>query len=168
MNPGLDSLDEMVRQLWPRYKDSVQPMWDTQLHRYSVDEIRAALWRHKADYPDDSKPTWKTIYSMLLGGKTGSGKSNLQLLLDSMRREIATDERWQKHPQARRWSDSQVFENHIEANVRPILRNIDGSAKDDPDGRRAKSAAQTRESFVNPYVRDLKERGEQIPAWLVR
>jgi hypothetical protein len=167
MNPGLDSLDEMVRQLWPRYKDSVQPMWDTRLHGYSIDEIRTALWRHKADYPDDSKPTWKTIYTMLSGGKTGAGKSDLQLLLDGIRREIAKDPRWQKHPTARRWSDSEVFENHVEANTRPILRRMDGTAEDDPEGRLARLAATERTNIVSRYVRDLEERGDSVPAWLV-
>lgn len=168
MNPGFDSLDEMVRQFWPTYKASVQPMWDTRLHRHSVEELRTALWRHKADYPDDTKPTWKTIYAMLAGGKTGSGKSDVQILLDGIRKAIATEDRWQKYPAARRWSDSEVFENHVDANTVPILRNMDGSACEDPDGRLAKLAAWTRMAIVEPLIRDLKERGDQVPAWLVR
>ena len=170
MNPGLDSLDAIVRQLWPRYKDGVQPMWDTQLHRYPIDELRTVLWRYRADHPDDTKPVWRTIYAMLAGGKDGttSGKSDLQLLLDSVRRAIATDPAWQKYPAARSWSDSEVFENHIEANVRPVLRKVDGEAKDDPGGRLAKLAANEREWTVTRYIRDLQERGEAIPQWLVR
>lgn len=167
MNPGLDSLDAMVRELWPRYKASIQPMWDTRLRQYPSDKLSETLRKYRADHPDDTKPVWRTIYALLAGGNTGPGKSDLQLLLDSIRRAIATEDRWQKHPQARRWSDSEVFENHIEANVRPILRNIDGSAKDDPDGRRARSAAKEREMIVSRYARDLEQRGEQVPAWLV-
>lgn len=168
MNPGLDSLDAMVRQLWPRYKASVQPMWDTRLHRYATDELRAALWRHRSDYPDDTKPNWRTIYALLAGGNAGPGKSDLQILLGSIRRAIASEDRWQKQPQARRWSDSELFENHIDANTQPILRNMDGSACDDPDGRLARLAAHARTAIVEPLIRDLTERGEQVPAWLVR
>lgn len=170
MSSRLDDLDDCVRQLWPRYKASIQPMWDTRLQRYSFEDLRAALWRHRADYPDDTKPVWRTIYAALTGDgdRDGTGKSDLQILLDSVRRAIAADPAWQKYPAARSWSDSEVFENHVEANVRPILRDMDGSAKDDPGGRLARSAASTRVSFVQPYIRDLEERGEPVPAWLVR
>ena len=168
MNPGLDSLDAMVRQLWPTYKASVQPMWDTRLHCYSVEDIRQALWRHRADYPDETKPTWRTIYALLAGGNSGSGKSDLQLLLDSIRRAIAKEDRWQKHPAARSWSDSEVFQNHIEANTRPVLFQLDGKAYPDLDGRRARAADSETTMIVGRYVRDLKERGDPVPEWLVR
>lgn len=170
MNPGLDSVTAMVSQLWPTYRASVQPMWDTRLHRHDVETIRTVLWQHRADYPDDTKPVWRTIYTMLSGGNTsaGTGKSDLQILLDQIRREIATNPDWHKCPAARTWSDSEAFENHIEANVLPILRYLDGIAKPDVDGRLAKLAAHERTAIVNPIIRDLKERGDPVPAWLVR
>lgn len=168
MNPGLDSVDQLVRQFWPRYKASIQPMWDTRLHQYPSDKLSETLRKYRADHPDDTKPVWRAIYAMLAGGTAGPGKSDLQLLLDSIRRAIATEDRWQKCPQARGWSDSEVFENHIEANVKPILRRMDGTAEDDPGGRLARLAASTRANMVSYYIRDLKERGDPVPEWLVR
>jgi hypothetical protein len=167
MNPGFDAFNTMVRQLWPTYKTDVQPMWDTKLRRYSSDEIGTALWRHRADFPDDAKPSWRTIYSRL-SGTTTPGKSDLRILVDGIRKAIATEERWAKHPTAKNWPDSEVFENHIEANLRPILYEMNGKVSDDPDGRLARLAAKTRAMIVNGLIVDLEERGEIVPAWLVR
>lgn len=172
MNPGYDTVDALVRQLWPPYKASIQPMWDYKLFQYSADVLSETLRRYRAEYPDDTKPTWKTIYTMLSGGNTGSSRSDLWILLDGMRREIRSSDYWARDAAARAramaWSDSEVFENHIEANTRPILRRMDGKAEDDPDGRLGRLAATTRANMVARYTRDLEERGERVPAWLVR
>ena len=111
---------------------------------------------------------WKTIYRALAGGDEGPGKSDLQILLDQMRRSIRADATAMKRKPINAWTDSDLFENHVEANIRPILRNMDGSACDDPDGRLAKLAANTRTRFAAPYIADLKERGDPMPEWLVR
>lgn len=127
------------------------------------------LWAHRADHPDDTKPHWRTIYSMLAGDKGQSaGKSDLQVLLDMMRRAIAADPSWTKRKPANEWTDADLVENHIEANVRPILRGIDGKASPDDDGRLARLAASQRQAIVAPLIRDLVERGETVPDWLVR
>ena len=168
MNPGFDALESMVRQLWPTYRASVQPMWDTRLSRYSTDELSTTLWRHRADNPDDTKPHWKTIYGLLAGGNMGVGKSDLRILLDSMRRTISRDPAWMKQKPINAWTDPDLFENFVEANVRPVLRDMDGTVKDDSDGRLARLAARTRMSFASPYIADLKERGDPVPEWLVR
>lgn len=169
MNPGLDSVTAMVQQLWPRYKASIQPMWDTRLHRYDVETIRAILWAYRADHPDDTKPVWRTVYSMLSGGdQTHKGQSDLQCLLDSVRRAIVADPKWSKVKPPRIWTDADLVENHIDANVRPILRDMTGKAKPDDDGRLAKLAARARVAIVEPLILDLTERGETVPEWLVR
>jgi hypothetical protein len=142
-------------------------MWDTRLCGYSLDVLGATLRQHRADYPDDAKPVWKTIYAMLSGGSTAAGaaeKSDLQELLDFMRRQIAQTPAAIKHKPIDQWTDADCFERLVEANAG--LRDLGGKALPDPGGHRARIAANERAWAVNRYARDLKERGELVPAWL--
>lgn len=170
MTSGLDDLEMMVRDLWPTYKASIRPMWDTQLCRYGIDVLGAVLRQHRSDYPDDKKPVWRTIYVMLSGGHEagGSDKSDLQELLDFMRRMIARTPEAVKNKPIDQWTDADCFERHVEANTRPGLYGLDGHALPDPDARRARFAATERKNIASRYIRDLEKRGEPVPEWLVR
>lgn len=168
MTPGFDAFETIVRDLWPSYRASVQPMWDTRLYRYPIDTLGAVLRQYRADHPDDTKPHWSTIYGILAGGGTRVGKSDLQILLNSVRRAIRSDPGWMKRKPIDAWTDADVLENHIEANVGPILRNMGGTTCDDPDGRLARLAVFTRMAIVQPLITDLEQRGDPVPEWLTR
>lgn len=167
MTPGFDAFENIVRELWPTYRASVQPMWDTRVYQYPTEQIGCVLRQFRADYPDDTKPIWKTIYGMLAGGKDGNAsKSDLQELLDFMRRTISKDAEALKRKPVNAWTDADCLERYIEANAQ--MRDLDGEALPDDDGRRARLAASWRRATVGRYVRDLKARGEPVPGWLVR
>lgn len=172
MNPGFDSFQSMVQQLWPTYKASVQPMWDTRLHRYPIGDLRTVLWQHRADFPDENKPVWKTIYAMLRGGggDNTASKSDLRILLDQTRRIIAKDTEWMKRKPIDQWSDADVWQNFMDAQTFPTTHQMTAggwSPREDPDGKVASRAASERTILRRRYESDLTERGDLVPEWLL-
>lgn len=161
---AFDDFVAAVTSLWPTYRTDVGPMWDTVLRRYSMTEIGQALRKHRAERPDDSKPIWKLIYADLTDGKQQSSKSDLQILLNQQRRILAEH----KVKGATNWGDWEVFQSFLDTQVYPRLYDtLTRQPRDDPDGRHAAMAARERAGLTHRYIRDLKERSEPVPEWLM-
>jgi hypothetical protein len=160
---GFDAFQAAVSALWPTYKVDVHPMWDTTLHRFAISNIRDVLHKHRADYPDNTRPIWKLIYNDLFGSSTNT-KSDLQVLLNQWRELL----RKAKRKGSEHWGDYEVFQCFLHAQTFPILYNtITREPNEDPDGRLARRAAKERRSWAYPYIVDLRERGDVVPEWLL-
>ncbi len=168
MSGSFQEFETVVRDIWSGYRANVQPIWNLRLSQYPFDRLIGVLNQHRADNPDEMKPLWKTIYRNLAAGDSSAGKSDLYILLDQTRRLLRKDPACQKCQPENTRTDADVFENYLEANTRPTLRQMNGVPYPDPDGRRARLAASERAEIVNRYVTDLEERGDPVPAWLVR
>jgi hypothetical protein len=166
---------ELVRNLWPRCKDSDQRLraisrFDDRLKNLSPDYLRAALTEHVRDYPDKAEPHWKMILDRLYGGT--SGRNEFETLLRNhrlfLRRARAQHpEQWDGHKPIDEMTDAEIWSHILHGETFPITHDsASGSPHPDPDGRRANLARTRKEGIRYRWQSYLNGISSPVPYWL--
>ncbi|MCZ6654832.1 MAG: hypothetical protein O7D91_17625 [Planctomycetota bacterium] len=160
---------EAVQALWPRFNTTPvelkEKAWGS-LSRFTDDEIADALKRHAKELPDNVRPNWGMIFRSVAAG-SGSGRNELEILI-SQYRARSSDRHGNWHGD---WcmgkSDHEVWQCHVQAQVRSILFIFGKPRATQEDRERAiESAKYHIETTTGIMKQTLIEEGATPPPWL--
>ena len=162
-----DGFCETLERLWDRCPSREQieaTAWST-LRWRTAEVVQAAVGQHRREDYDLVKPSLKRIVALVVGDESQQ-TNHFQALLNNVRRHL--EERGVKG--CREWNNAEVYQNYVDANTYPITHHTIGPKRglpqDDPDGRRARLAADWRKREGQRWRRYLVNHEFEVPAFL--
>ncbi|KKM77531.1 hypothetical protein LCGC14_1369060 [marine sediment metagenome] len=180
---------QTVKDFWPRCKTTerlLQVHWENGICHHPNTVVQAALTKAISEFPDDTAPKWKVIrgYLAARSDRDGSGKSEFQILLDQVRRDMkrpyGVDGR--VHKGVDNMTEEDIWLNWVRAQIHCTLYDMQGRKEPDTEpcttcertsrgkcglGRRACLAKRRVDQEYSKWRHYLEDRDEQVPAYLV-
>jgi hypothetical protein len=119
--PEFKRFVELIEKFWPTHKvteHSVRGLWHKSFKNRPAEEVEHALFRHRGEHPDATKPLWKLVLADL-GLLTEAGINEFDLLIKAHREHGRDSERSDAYPSGRPLTDksnADVWASWLRAN----------------------------------------------------
>lgn len=172
---------DIMKSLWPNVRQDIGQftirVWRPKLQYYEDDAIRAAVYRHAQDFPDENKPTWKMVYELLGRSERFKGENEFEKHIRTWRRymyRLGWEQKAQSMPSDQVWEaylrSVTIGHTHTLQAVKDVgakRQTYEATAREDDVTAREKLASDIRYNLVMRWLHYFEDIGEQPPAYLV-